>query len=313
MWTCWSAAAGMVATVSISGPSARIGATRAAPLGLRAEIEGLDAHERAAAKRLGDVGDRRELEQPADGGHVVGHVGGPLAPGVQDLARALDREEHDAGVDLGEREEHELDRRHGTEASAAAADRPEQVRVGLGIDPADGAVGRHDLDRDDVRRGQTVAAAEPAEPSAERVPDDADVRRGAGQRRKPVRPGGLGDLGPDHSGLDARGAVHGVDLDAAHPLHLHEDRAGELAAPRGRAVARPLHRDAQVALGGVGHHGRHVCGRLGERDHRRALVNRQVPGETRSVPVGVVRKDDVAVDLRAESRRVKRRCRSRKG
>ena len=60
-------------------------------LRLGAEVEGLDADERAAAKRLGDVGDRRELEQPADGGHVVGHVGGPLAPGVEDLARALDR------------------------------------------------------------------------------------------------------------------------------------------------------------------------------------------------------------------------------
>jgi hypothetical protein len=88
-------------------------------------------------------------------------------------------------------------------------------------------------------------------PSAERVAHDADVRRGAGQGREPVRPGGLGHLSPQHSGLDAPGAVHGVDLDAPHPLHLHEDDVRELAAPRACAVARPLHRDAKVVLDGI--------------------------------------------------------------
>jgi len=77
-------------------------------------------------------------------------------------------------------------------------------------------------------------------------------------------------------------------------------------------VARTLHRHAQIVLGGVGDHGRHVGGRLRKDDHRGMLVDRQVPGEAGGVPVVVAGEHDVAVDAGAEGGRIERRCRSRK-
>ena len=70
----------------------------------------------------------------------------------------------------------------GAEVAAAAAQRPEQ----LGVLVAGGAdqlpVGGDELDGEEAVAGEAVAAAEPAEAAAERVADDADVGRGAGQR-----------------------------------------------------------------------------------------------------------------------------------
>ena len=60
-------------------------------------------------------------------------------------------------------------------APATAAERPEQFRIGLAVDPAGIGVRGHDLDRLDPVTGKAVAAAEPAQSAAERVAGDADV------------------------------------------------------------------------------------------------------------------------------------------
>ena len=60
-----------------------------------------------------------------------------------------------------------------------------------------------------------MLAGEPAEAAAERVADDADVGRRAGQRGEAVLGGGLGDLDPQRAGRAAGDARLGVDLDAA--------------------------------------------------------------------------------------------------
>ena len=78
------------------------------------------------------------------------------------------------------------------------------------------AVGRDDLGGEQAVGGQAVAAAEPAEAAAERVADDADVGRRAGERGEADLRGGAGDVEPLGAGLDARDAVALVDLDAAH-------------------------------------------------------------------------------------------------
>ena len=78
----------------------------------------------------------REVHHPADRGHLLRRARGPLVPGVEDLGGALDREEEGAGVDLGDRQQVELQRGDQAEIAAAAAQRPEQLRVALGVDPA---------------------------------------------------------------------------------------------------------------------------------------------------------------------------------
>ena len=57
------------------------------------------------------------------------------------------------------------------------------------------SVGGHELDRVDVACGESVLAAEPAEGAAERVADDTDIGRRAGERGEAVLCGGVDELG----------------------------------------------------------------------------------------------------------------------
>ena len=69
------------------------------------EVVGLDQHERFAADVFGDLRDRREVDEPAHRGELVGNVtSGQFAPGVQDLRAALDRVPQGTRVRLGNRE-----------------------------------------------------------------------------------------------------------------------------------------------------------------------------------------------------------------
>ena len=72
------------------------------------------------------------------------------------------------------------------EVAAAAAQRPEEVGLALAVDSTQSPVGGHDLDRGHLVGADAVLAAEPREAAAERVADDADVRRGAGERGEAV-------------------------------------------------------------------------------------------------------------------------------
>ena len=219
----------------------------------------------------------------------------PLAPGVHDLGGALPRPPHRAGVELGHGVEGDLHRGHDAEAAAAAAQRPEQVRVVVGVDAAQPPVGGHDLDRQHAVGGQAVLAAEPADAAAEAVADHADVGRGAGQRGEAVLGGGLGDLEPQRAGGDAGAARLGVDLDAAHARGAEQDRVLEVAERAG-VVAGALRGDAQPVAARVLDDRDHVVGALGEGDERGPLVVREVPGPAGLVPVRVGGADDEASD-----------------
>ena len=58
--------------------------------------------------------------------------------------------------------------------------------ISAGVGAEKPAVGGDDLDRLDVVGRQPIGAAQPAHPAADRVPDHADVRRGARQRGQAV-------------------------------------------------------------------------------------------------------------------------------
>jgi hypothetical protein len=88
--------------------------------------------------------------------------------------------------------EGDLHRGDDAEVAAAAAQRPEQRGVVLGVDAAELAVGGDDLDRQDAVGGQAVLAREPADAATEAVADDADVGRRAGERREALLGRGRG-------------------------------------------------------------------------------------------------------------------------
>ena len=68
-------------------------------------MEDLYEHERLAANLLGNVGDRREIDESAHGGELVWRVVlSELAPSVQDFMAALDGVPEDACVHVRVRE-----------------------------------------------------------------------------------------------------------------------------------------------------------------------------------------------------------------
>ena len=110
-----------------------------------------------------------------------------------------------------------------------------------------------------------------------------------------MRGRGLGDLEPERAGLHPRRLRHDVDLDAAHALRGDQDRVLERRDRRG-VVARALRRDLEPGGPRVAHDRQHVGGVGGERDERGALVDGEVPGAPRQVPLGLVGGDDLAAD-----------------
>ena len=66
-----------------------------------------------------------------------------------------------------------LERRDDAEIAAAAADRPEEVRIALVITGDEHAVGRYHVRRDQIVAGQAVGAAQIAHAAAERETGDA--------------------------------------------------------------------------------------------------------------------------------------------
>ena len=155
------------------------------------------------------------------------------------------------GVELAQRDQLELDRGDDAEVAAAAAQRPEQVGRSRGGRRARGvpsavttSIGQHAVG------GEAVAAAEPAEAAAERVADDADVGRRAGERRR-GRPRTRAPVTSIHWAPASTRAMRCVASISTPRISwcLTQDRVVERAERRG-VVAGALQRDAQAVAAG---------------------------------------------------------------
>jgi hypothetical protein len=151
-----------------------------------------------------------------------------------------------------------------------------------------------------------VAAREPAQAAAERVADDADVGRRAGQRGEAVLGGGAGDLGPERAGRDAGTTAGGVDRDALHARGLDEDRVLE-GGERGGVVAGALGGDAQAGGAGELDDRHHVVDVLGQGHEGGTLVDGEVPRLPRLVPRRVARRGHRARQPRSKLLQVQAR------
>jgi hypothetical protein len=141
-----------------------------------AEAGGLHHGEGPAAQRFGHLGKRRQPQDAAQRGDLVRDRAGPRAPGVQHLGGALDREEQRPGVQLTDWVQPHLQRGHHPDAAAAAPDRPEQVRLVVGVGADEITVRGHELGRGHAVGGQPVAAGQPAHAAAEGITGHAHVR-----------------------------------------------------------------------------------------------------------------------------------------
>ena len=284
--------------MSTSGPSQ---AQRADQLGAGArvaEVGSLDDGEGPAAQWFGDLGQRRQPQQVADGGDLVRDRCGPFAPGVQDLRGALDREEQVPGVQLPDRVQPHLQRGHHADP-AAPSDRPEQVRLVVGVGADQVTAGGHELGRGDAVGGQPVTAGQKAEPAAQRVAGHTHARRAPGQPGQAVLCCRDDHVLPHRAGLGAGGAGSRVNADLPHPRRPQQHRAVERLERRG-AVAAALRGDPHPVGAGVPDRLGHAGGRPGLYDNGGPLVHGQVPCLARLVVAGLARGENLARESRPQ-------------
>ena len=110
----------------------------------------------------------------------------------------------------------ELERRDDAEVAAAAAQRPEQLRVLVLADVQVLAVRGDDVGPDEVVAGQPAPTDQPADPAAEREAGDARRGHEATGDRQPERLRLGVDVPPDASGLRHDAAPVRVDPDRVH-------------------------------------------------------------------------------------------------
>jgi hypothetical protein len=258
-----------------------------------ADDRAVDRDHVAAAQRLRDPRDVRDLQEARGRRDGVGRRCSEGAPGLQDLPRALPTEDHHAGRDRRQRDQLELQSDDCRVGAAPAPQRPVEVGLAVAVRAHEPPVGGNDVEGQDPLAAQAVAAAEPPDAAADAVADHADARCRAGERGKAVLGCRSGDVRPDGAGLHAGDACLGVDLHAAHGGRADEDALRQVAHRRA-VVAGALDEDAEVLLPGVQHDLADVLGGDRKGDHRRSQVVGQVPGPPRDVVVLVLGQGEVA-------------------
>ncbi len=148
---------------------------------------------------------RRRLAQHRPDRQLVIGLGTDVAERAEQPRRVLGRMHDQPREHLRpDRMQPEPEGRDDAEIAAAAADRPEQVRVLLRARMHDRAVGRHQLGREQVVDRQPVLARDPAEAAAERQPGDPGRRVDARRHGEPVELRLAVDIAERRAGIDLR-------------------------------------------------------------------------------------------------------------
>ena len=177
---------------------------------------------------------------------------------------------------MPERHAAELELRDDPEVAAAAAHAPEEVGVLVRARLHELALGRDEVDRDELVDREPVLAHDPADPAAERQPGDAGVRDDPGRHREPERLRLPVELAEQDARLHARGALLGIDAHALHRREVDHQRVVGDRKARERVPAA-AHGDRQAARAPELHRGDHVRDAGAASDQRRMPVDRAVP------------------------------------
>jgi hypothetical protein len=229
----------------------------------------------AAADRLRKGGVGRQVQQPHGGGGLAGQAVRPAAVGVQHLPGVRSVEEQAAAVEGGQPLQGGPVGDHDAEVAGSAAQRPEQLGVVIGVDRAQGAVRRDDVDAQDAVRGQAERPAHDPEAAAQGEPGGPDRPGRALHGGEAVRCGGGGDIADPGAGPDRGGHAGRVDGDLGQaPAADQHGAVGAVA----RAVAGGVHADGQAEAGRPPDGGHDVAGGAGTHRDGRAQPDGEVPG-----------------------------------
>ena len=142
----------------------------------------LDQHERSAAQVVGQERGVRQLEHPTE------RLAASRARSRSSRARRAGSPPRARSARTGPRRRSRAIgnssssmRGHRADVAASAAERPEQLGLGVAVGADTPAVGGDHVRRDDAVAGEPVLADHPAEAATERVAEHADVRRRAGE------------------------------------------------------------------------------------------------------------------------------------
>ena len=216
---------------------------------------------------------------------VPGRVAAVLPRRVDDEVRKYaagrrrvgELEEHQPGVDVADRVQPERERGDHAEVAAAAAQRPEQVRV-LGLAGGHRRCRRPAPPRRSSRLSQDrpCARVEVADPAAEGEPADAGGGDDAAGGREPVHGGGVVEHAPrSRRRRRSPSGRPGRPRHAAHRRQVDHDRVVG-GAEAGHAVPAAAHREVEAAVAGVVHGRLHVVGVGAAHDRGRMPVDHEV-------------------------------------
>jgi hypothetical protein len=233
----------------------------------------------------------RRVHEPREHTQIVRGVRHRLAVEAQHVRRGIERVSDQSAHDRVDWVHAVGERRRDAEVAPASAKRPEKIGVRSGVDLEHLAVRRHELDCEQVVRGEPVLAHQPAEAAAEGVAGDAGRRDQASGHSQAVLGSGGVQLSPDHAALGRGGCVVGIDCD---PFHLgkvdHQATVRHGAA--GDVVAASPDRDLEPRLAGDGQSRNDVVLRPAADDQGGPAVDEPVVQGASIVVLRVLRAED---------------------
>ena len=249
-----------------------------------AAVEDGDRGGRAAVHRAPEREARPQLVGP--GRDELSEAGGELAG---PLDRVGERPVRDRP---GERVQTEAESCRDPEVGAGPAEPPEEVLVLLVARPDLAAVGRDELDPEQVVDRVTVLALEPTHAPSERQTGDPGVGHDADRADEPDRLGLPVELAEERATVHPGRALGGVDPHAVHPRQVDDDPvvAGREA---GDAVAAAADGDRELLLTPEADGGDHVVGIRGPGDQLRVAIDHPVPDDAGVVVPRIVAADDL--------------------
>ena len=179
------------------------------------------------------------------------------------------------------------------EIAAAAAQRPEEIRILRRAGGDETAVRQHHVGLEQIVDGQPVLPGQVAGAAAERQASDAGGRDDAEGNRQAEGMRRVVDVPRRAARLDANGAVRRVD---PHPFHHRQvdDQPVVDAAQAGAVVAAAADGDEKTVVAAEIHRGDHVGDIDALRDEQRPLVDHAVVERASLVVVRIAPRDQPA-------------------
>jgi hypothetical protein len=244
---------------------------------------------------------RRGGQQAARRGQFIGDSAGELAVEVEDGFRLVEgMEHHPPQHERPHRVQLILEGRDDTEVPATAAHTPEEVSMLGGARGPHLAIGRDDVDRDEVIGREAVLASQPAYPAAQGQARNAGIRAGAPGGGQTERLGLMVEVDPLDPPFSPDGAPAGVDTHTAHPGQVNHEPPIAHRGARDIVAATPDRHQEMVGtreIDGLDHIGDPSTAG----DERRPTIDHAIPDGTGLIVARVARAEQGATHTRHEA------------